>query len=188
MKNRNVIPTALMALLMIACCREETYEVIITGIESRVLTLDGVNFIEYDMQTPIDKEDLIIEITLNEVERIASSEHFKNKKTDAQVLKAAVVPCGDQIVIYKNRLESVKVEVLDSDNNDARIDITSQVIIQGTQKSISEYISENNPGIRGFLIELSDISNIPDRIEYEIEATLNDGTKINASNGIIAFN
>jgi hypothetical protein len=91
-------------------------------------------------------------------------------------------------VVFKNRIERIKVEVLDSNTNNERIDITNQVVIQGTRQSIAEYLSDNNPGLRGFLIELSDTRNIPDRIEYFIEATLDDGLRISSTGGIINFN
>jgi hypothetical protein len=62
------------------------------------------------------------------------------------------------------------------------------MVIQGTQQSIQEYLLENNPGIRGFAIEFSDTANLPDRITYAIEATLDDGQTIRTSGGTINFN
>jgi hypothetical protein len=174
--------------MLISCCGEETYEITITGMESRALISDGLNFIAFDTQKPIDKEALIIEVLITEVEEITSTEPFKKKITAAPVLEAAVVPCEDQVVVFKNRIERIKVEVLDSNTNNERIDITNQVVIQGTRQSIAEYLSDNNPGLRGFLIELSDTRNIPDRIEYFIEATLDDGLRISSTGGIINFN
>lgn len=186
-RSSNVFLLIFLMQLMVACCDEETYEVTITGMESRALISDGIDFIEFDTQNPIDKEELIIEVLITEVEEISSNEPFKKEKTAAPVLEAAVVPCEDQVVVFKNRIERIKVEVLDSNTNNERIDITNQVVIQGTRQSIAEYLSDNNPGIRGFLIEFSDTRNIPDRIEYFIEATLDDGLRISSTGGIINF-
>lgn len=188
MKNRNVIPMILMALLMSACCSEPTYEITITGMESRALISDGVNVMEFDKQNSIDKEEFIIEIDIIEQEKIVSIEPGNNKDRDTKVLRAAVVPCADQVLIYKNNIESIKVEILDVNKDNERIDITSQMVILDTQTSISQYVSENLQGVGGFLVQFSDTSNIPNRIEYVIEATLDDGTRINAMNGIITFN
>lgn len=185
--NRNVLLLLFLIQLITSCCNEDTYEVTITGLESRPLIVDGNNFIEFDDQTPIDKEDLIIDVLINEVEKIASSRLYKRNHRNSKVLEAAIVPCGDQIVVYKNKLESIKVEILDVNNDNERIDITNQLVIQGSQISISEYISENNQGIRSFFIAFSDTNNIPDRIEYIIEATLDDGLTISSSGGIINF-
>jgi hypothetical protein len=188
MKNGNIIPAILMTLLMIACCSEPTYEITIIDIESRALILDGINVIEFDKQNSIDKDEFVIEIDIIEQEEIASSEFLNHKDGDTKVSRAAVVPCADQVLIYKNNIKSIKVEVLDVGTDNERIDITNQLVIVGTQTSISQYISQNPQGIGYFLVQFSDTSNIPGRIEYVIEANLDDGTIINAMNGVIIFN
>jgi len=187
-KFKIVFVIILVAQLMIACCSEKTIEVTIAGMESRALISDGYSSTELDKQNSIDKDELIIDVDIIELEEIVSSETDHNKKEETKVLHAAVVPCADPEFTYKNRIESIKVEVLDSDNNNERIDITKQVVEVGTQTSISEYISQNTIGIGNFWIEFSDTTNIPDRIEYIIEAILDDGTKIDSRNGIINFN
>lgn len=184
MNIRNIVLLMLLAQLIIGCCDTNTYEVTISGLESRALIFDGNNPIVVDEQSPIDKEDLVIELLIAEFESIASSEQ---NRTDATVSKAAVVPCGDDEFIYLNKIDSVKVEILNSNNNE-RIDITNQLFVMGTNESISEYIPENSPGTRDFLMKLSNTSNIPNRIEYVIEATLDVGTKISSTGGIINFN
>jgi hypothetical protein len=173
---------------MIACCSEPTYEITIIGIESRALISDGINVMEFDKQNSIDKDEFTIEIDIIEQEKIVLSETGNHKGGDRKVLKAAVVPCADQVLIYKNNIQSIKVEILDINKDNERIDITNQMVILGTQTSISQYISQNPQGLGGFLVQFSDTSSIPSRIEYVIEATLDDGTKINAMNGIITFN
>jgi hypothetical protein len=184
MKIKNIITFILLAQLIIGCCDTNTYEVTISGLESRALIFDGNNPVEIDEKSPIDKEDLVIELLITELESIASSEQIK---TDVKVLKAAVVPCGDDEFIYSNKIESVKVEILNLNNNE-RIDITNQLVVLGTAESISEYIPSNSPGTRDYLMKLSDTSNIPNQIDYLIEATLNDGSKISSTGGTINFN
>jgi hypothetical protein len=175
--------------LMTACCNEETYEVTITGVETRALILDENGFFtEFDLQNPIDKEDLLIEVTFTEIEEIASIQGMDKKHTKDKVIEAAIVPCEDQVVVYKNSVESVRIEVVDLDNNNARIDITNQVVIEGSQISIADYINDFNPGLRVFAVELTDTSNLPDRIVYEIEAILDDGSRFTANSGTIPFN
>jgi hypothetical protein len=174
--------------ILFACCNEDTYEVTITGMESRALVLDGNNYKEFDVESPINKEDLLIEVLIIETERITSIEQSGESPKERKVVRAAVVPCGDQIVLFKNRIESFKVEITDPDNNSTSLDITEQLQVEGTDQSISEYIAENSPGIRGFLLEFSDISNIPDRIQYYLEATLDDGTKVSSEGRVVNFN
>ena len=100
---------------------------------------------------------------------------------------AAVVPCGDDEFNYLNRIESISVEIVNLDT-DELMDITNQLIVVGTNETISEFIPENSPSTRDFLIELSNTDNIPNRITYEIEATLDDGETISAIGGPINFN
>lgn len=189
MKIRRILPVVLLAQLMMACCNEPTYLITITGIESRALIFDQDNqAIEFDSQNPIGKDELLIDIRFIEKEKIASIEFGSSKRRSDKIQRAAVVPCGDQIVIYNNNIESIKVEVFDPNNDFERIDVTDQLVIQGTQTSISDYITQNPQGSGGFLFEFSDTSNIPDRIEYLIEATLDDGTKISTQSGLILFN
>jgi len=189
MKISNAISIILMAFLMISCCSEPTYEITIIGIETRALILDGGNHvIEFDKLNSIDKNEFIIEIDIIELEKIVSGEFIDHKNEDTKVLKAAVIPCADQVLIYKNNIDSIKVEILDVGNNNERIDVTNQLVILGTQTSISQYVSQQSQGIGDFLVQFSDTSNIPGRIEYVIEATLNYGTQIKAMNGTINFN
>lgn len=173
---------------MIACCDEETFEVRITGMESRALILDGINAVEVNSQNPIDKEDLILEASFIEVQELVTTGPSKQNKKEVEVMEAAVVPCSDPTFIYKNNIVSVKVEVLDVDNGNARTDITNQMVIQGTQLSIADYIAQSNPGIRNLLVQVADVTNIPNRIEYTIEATLDDGLILSSGGGIINFN
>lgn len=173
---------------MTACCKEKTYEVTITGMESRPLIADGDQFVEFDSQTSISKEALIIEVLIQEEEVIVLNALDKKNPGNIPVLEAAVVPCEDQIVVFTNQLTGIKVEVLDTDNGNARIDVTNQLIIEGSQTAISDYIAENTTGIGGFYMVFANTSNLPNRITYEIEATLDNGGSITASGGVINFN
>lgn len=176
--------------LMTACCNTDTYEITITDMESRPLVVDpNTGFaVEFDLQNPIDKEALLLEIRFIEFERITSNNSLSKDRNEQQVLDAAVVPCEDQIVVYNNRVLSMKVEVLDPDNQNVRTDITDQVVIEGSQTLLSDYIAQNGPDLGRLVIELSDTANIPDRISYVVEAVLDDGITITTSGGIINFN
>lgn len=186
MKIRNTILFILLTQLFVGCCDTNKIEINFSGLETRALVFDGINPVVVDEQNPIDKDDLVIELLINGSEEMASNQRFNKNKPDVKVLKAAVVPCGDDEFIYTNKIESVKVEILNSNNND-RIDIINQLLVLGTDELISEYIPENSPGRSEFLMKLSDTSNIPDQIVYVIEATLNDGIKISSTGGIINF-
>ncbi len=191
MKKFKVVLIILFAIpLMTACCNEDTYELTITGVETRAFILDENNArYEFDRQDPIDKSDLILAIEFTEVEEITSNQVLDKERTGVRVMDAAVVPyCEDQVLIYKNSVERVKIEIIDTENNNTKMDITDQFVVIGSQVSISQYISENIPGLRGFEVTLTDIRNIPDRIEYEIEVTLDDGSQVLASGGEIRFN
>ena len=183
-----VLLVILVAPLAVACCNEETYEITISGLETRTLIPQGTSFIEYDKHNSIDKDELFIELNFTEIEDIVSGERGNNKITGPAVLQAAVVPCPDQVLIYTNRVERITVEVLDADNNNERLDVTDQMVVQGTEISLSEFIAQSEGLIGDFLIGLSDTANIPDRIIYTIEATLDDGAKLESSDGIINFN
>lgn len=187
-KNLYLIFLFLGLITFYSCCNEETVEVTITGIETRALILDGNNLIDVDAQNSINKEDLIMEVQILETEVIASLNKFQKKSSDSNVLESAVVPCGDQIFIYKNRIESIRVDILDVDNNNQRIDVTNQLVIRGSQQTISEFLSENNEGLRDFYLMFADVSNIPGRIEYDINVTLSDGLTYSVTEGIINVN
>lgn len=188
MITRIVITIFLIALLMSGCCNEKTYEVTITGLESRAWIFDGISLTEFDIQNSINKEVLVIELDIIDVETIVSNELENNKNSKTKVLKAAVVPCEDQVVVFKNNIISIKVEILDVNNANERIDVTNQLVIQGSQTTIPQFIAENPQGISDLFVQFSDTSNLPDRMDYEIEATLDDGSTINTMNGTINFN
>jgi hypothetical protein len=62
------------------------------------------------------------------------------------------------------------------------------MVVQGTDSSLSEAIAQSEGLLTDFLIGFSDTSNIPDRIVYVIESTLDDGTVLESRDGIISFN
>ena len=169
--------------LLTACCDDETIEITITGMESRALTLDGFRFVEIDNQTPINKEDLILEVLFTQVQGVASCACHQK-----QVLTAAVVPSCDPEIVYTQSIETFTVALLDVDNNNARIDITDRVVIEGTQLSVFDFIANSSPAIENLLLELSDTNNLPNRVTYVVEASLSDGTEISTTGGIIQFN
>lgn len=187
MNTRNIFLLILLTYLVIGCCDTNTYEVTISGLESRALLFDGDIPVVVNEENPIAKEDLVIEVLINEFETIASNEKRNTANPNRKILRAAVVPCGDDEFNYLNRIESISVEIINLDT-DELMDITNQLIVVGSNETISEFIPENSPGTRDFLIELSNTDNIPNRITYEIEATLDDGVTISSIGGPINFN
>lgn len=175
-------------LIMTGCCSTDTYEITITGVESRALILQDNNFVEFDEQNPIEREDFFIEIQITEMETIASNTLSKQSDSDITVLEGAVVPCEDQFVEFINQVESIRVDLIDVDNGNLSTDITDQLLVQGTQQSVVDYVSEYGPGIGGFLVDLSQVTSIPDRISYSIEGTTDDGLVFTTTSGIIQFN
>lgn len=184
---RKVILLLFLTQLIIGCCDTNTFEVTITGLETSPLLFDGNIPVVVDEESTIAKEDLVIEVLITEFETIASNEKRNTDNPNRKVLRAAVVPCGDDEFNYLNKIESISVEILDLDT-DERMDITNQLIVVGTNEAISGFIPENSPGTRDFLIELSNMENIPNRITYEIEATLDDGVTISSIGWPINFN
>ena len=186
------IRIALMLFISVAfmtsCCDEGTYQITITGLESEILEKDGNTLSPFDLQNTIAKEDFVISVRFEENEVLISKNSFQKKKSDAEVLNAAVVPCGDATFVYTNKIQSVKVEILDSNNGNARIDITDQLKIFGSNESLTDYVAENKDWLRDFLIDFSDTSNIPNRIEYDVQITLDDGLVVSSAGGIINFN
>ena len=187
-KIKNLLLLSLLIICVSACCDTDTYEVTVTGVESRALILQDNNFVEFDEQNPINREDFFIEVEFTETEMIVSNTLSKPSDADITVLESAVVPCEDQVVEFINQVESIRVDLIDIDNGNSSSDITDQLLVQGTQQSLADYISGNGPGIGGFLIDLSQLISIPDRISYSIEVTTDDGLVFNTTSGIIQFN
>lgn len=165
------------------CCDTNSYDVLISGLETRALIFDGNDQIIIDEQTSIDKEDLVIELLINEFEEIALSEEAEAK---VKVAAMAVVPCGDDEYIITNNIESVTVEIIDLSSNE-RIDVTDQLVILNLDEFISDYISRNSQEKSNFFMSFSDITDVPDSIDYRIEAILDSGSKISTTGGAIYF-
>ena len=60
--------------LITGCCDTNTFEVAITGLETRALLFNENNPVVVDEETPIAKDDLGIELLINEFETVASNE------------------------------------------------------------------------------------------------------------------
>ncbi|MAD96360.1 MAG: hypothetical protein CMB99_03440 [Flavobacteriaceae bacterium] len=173
--------------LLTACCSEEVYRVSITGLQTRSLLLDGNRFVDFDKQNPIDKEDLLLEVTINELEELTLNER-QEKLRKPRVQLAAVVPCPDPQFIYTHQIENVRVTLFDLDNNNNAIDVTSNIIIYGSQQSLADYISENPVGLRDLLLDFSNTTSLPNRMNYLVKATLDDGTTVEVTGDEISFN
>jgi hypothetical protein len=187
-KIKHVSILILLIVCLSACCDSDTYEVTVTGVESRALVLQDNSFVEFNEQIPINREDFFIEVRFTETEMIVSNTLSKQNDSDITVLEGAVVPCEDQIVEFINQVESIRVDLIDVDSGNSSSDITDQLLVQGTQQSVADYVSEFGPGIGKFLIDLSQVSSIPGRISYSIEVTTDDGLVFTTTSGIIQFN
>ena len=187
-KIKNVPILLLLIACLIACCDTDNYEVTVTGVESRALILQDNSYVEFDEQNPINREDFFIEVRFTETEVIVSNTLSKQEDSDITVLEGAVVPCEDQFVEFINQVESIRVDLIDVDNGNSSSDITDQLLVQATQQSVADYVSEFGPGIGGFLIDLSQVTSIPDRIRYSIEVTTDDSQVFTTTSGIIQFN
>jgi hypothetical protein len=173
--------------LFVACCSEETFEVTITGFDSKAYIVVDNQFVAVEEATPINKEDLLVSTQFVEDQVLISDVRYQKKKSDVEVAQAAI-SCPDPVFINTNELLSVKVEVIDVDNGNTRIDVTDQVVVVGTNESVEEFLLER-PWSRDFQVEFSgDTSNIPNRIRFAVEGTLDDGTVVNSEIGIINFN
>ena len=173
---------------MISCCDQETFEITFTGIESRTFVEENNALVEFGQQDLIDKEDLVIAVDLLETQVLISEVRFQKKQSDVQVAQAAVVPCADPEITYANRLQSIIVEVIDVENGNTRIDVSDQILVRGFNQSLTEFITLNGLGISDFELIFSDTTNIPNRIEYVVEATFEDNSVFSVTGGIINFN
>ena len=187
-KIKNLLLLSLLIICVSACCDTDTYELSISGVESRALIQQDNNFVEFDLQNPINREDFFIEIQLTETETIVNNTLSKQKESDITVLEAAVVPCEDQVLVYKNYLESIRVDLIDVDNGNTSMDITDQLLLAGTDQYLIDNITGAPPGVSGYLVDLSQVISIPDRISYSIEVTTDDGLVFTTTSGIIQFN
>lgn len=106
---KKVLLGILAAPLAVACFDENTFEITISGMESRPLIAQDGSFIEVDLQNSIDKDELVLEVVFTEIEDLVSGEGKGNKKGGPGVLEAAIVPCPYQVLIYTNRVESIRV-------------------------------------------------------------------------------
>jgi hypothetical protein len=184
---RKIFLLLFLTQLITGCCDTNTFEVAITGLETGALLFDGNTPVVVEEENPIAKEDWVIEVLITRFETIVSNEKRNTDNSNRKILRAAVVPCGDDEFNYLNKIESISIEILNLDT-DERMDITNQLVVVGTDETISEFIKATSPGTGDFLIELSSTNNLPNRITYEIEAALDDGVTISAIGGPINFN
>ena len=170
----------------VSCCNNNTYEVTISGIESRPLLFDNNIPVIVDEKNTINKEDLVFELIIKESELIVSNKsHIKEKSL--QVFEASVIPCGDNEFIYTNKIIDIKVEILDIETNQT-IDVTNRLVIYNSDQFITSYIKENSYGLRNYYFKFSDINDLPNKIEYNINVHLDDGNIFNSEGVTINFN
>jgi hypothetical protein len=176
--------------LLISCCDEQSFEYTVTSASTRTLILDtnnGFSFIEVDDQQAIDKEDLIIEVLFQgNIVQVADVVH-EMRKVGIQSTYAAI-DCEDPTIIYNNRVQSI--EVIAIDVNNLETDVTNDLVIQGSQQSIADYISESFviSVADGIIVEFNDVSNLQSQAVFRIRATLDDNTVIETTTNQVNFN
>jgi hypothetical protein len=175
---------------LISCCNNQTLEYTVTGVTTRTLILDtnnGFSFIEISDQQAIDKEDLIIDIQfggtsievaglLNEVGELGMQSAY------------AAIDCEDQTIVYNNRVQSVEITAIDVNN--VETDVTNDLVIQGSQQSIADYINESFviSVFDGIVVEFNDVTNLSSQAVFRIRATLDDNTIVETTTNQVNFN
>lgn len=184
-----IVFVAIFSLQLIAsCCKEEVYEYTVTGVSSRTLTLNGINFIEITDQDVIDKEDLQLEVVFQGTEVLISELINKISKVGFQSAYASI-DCPDPIINYKNQVVQVEIVAIDINNNNAEVNVTNDLVISGGQTTIAEYLSINSPNVRdGFVVEFNDVSNLPSQAEFKIKAYLDNNTIVETVTNQVNFN
>lgn len=188
MKQKVIIVLALFysIQMIVSCCPMETFEHVIRGATSRTLVLEENRFTEISGQDPINKEDLILEVLLQGDRLNISSLMHEFKKLGPQSAYAAI-DCEEPTIVFRNRLD--RVEIFAVDINNAEVDITGDLVMQGSDQSINEYVSENLLSIfDGFLVEFNNVDNLPAVASFKIQLFLDDGGVIEIETNAINFN
>lgn len=175
---------------LISCCDDKTYEYTITSVTTRTLQLDtsnGFSFLDVDDQQAIDKEDLIIEVLFQGNIVQVADVLYEVSKAGMQSTYAAI-DCEEPAIIYNNRVQSV--EVIAIDVNNLETDVTNDLVIQGSQQSIADYIAESFviSVADGFLVEFNDVTNLSSQAVFRIRATLDDNTVVQVTTNQVNFN
>lgn len=188
MRQKIVITLALIYSIqfIISCCPNETYQNTVTGVSSRTLILDGINFVEVTNQDTINKEDLLLEVLLQGSQVLSSV--FKDVKKIGFQSSYASIDCEDFTINYINRVESIEVIAIDVSDN-SEVNVTNDVVAEGTQQSLTQYILENNPSVNdGLLVDFSNTNNLPSQAEFRIRVLLNDNTVVETTTNQVNFN
>lgn len=171
---------------IISCCPNETFQNTITGVSSRTLILDGINYVEVTNQDTIDKEDLLLEILMQGNQVLSSV--FKDVKKIGFQSSYASIDCEDATIVYLNRVSGIEVIAIDLSDN-SEVDITNDLVADGTQQSLAEYILDNNPSVNdGLLADFSNLSNLPSQGEFRIRVLLDDNTVVETTTNQVNFN
>ncbi len=170
-----------------SCCPNHTLEYTVTGVTSRNLILNGIHFVEVDGQTSINKEDLLLEVLFTGTESKIGSILNEISKVGIQSIYASI-DCEDVTVVYKNKIQSIAIFVRDLANNGIETEITNDLVIEGSQKTIADYIRENNPNVHdGILIDFKNTNNLPNQAEFIIRTFLDDSRIIETTTNRVNF-
>jgi hypothetical protein len=171
---------------IVSCCPDGTIENTIRGVSSRTLVLDQNIFVEVSGQDPINKEDLILEVLLTGDQINLGSTMNELKKLGMPSAYAAI-DCDDQTIVYKNQVNDISIFAVDE--NSADVDITGDLVIQGTDVSIASYLSDHLLSVfDGFVVEFNNTDNLPNVASFRIEVALDDGNTVVTETNTINFN
>ena len=139
-----------------------------------------------DQQT-INKEDLIIEVLL-EGTSIQIASLMKDVRKLGMQSTYASIDCEDATLVYANQIASVEIIAIDV-NSFNETDVTNDLVIQGADQNIADYVSNNIlTAFDGFIVEFSDVTNVPTQARFRINITLDDNTVVETTTNQVNFN
>ena len=118
---------------VISCCPDETYEYTFNGVDSTMYILEDNQFVEVLPQDTVNKEDLLIDISM-EIDRVLVSEVWEEvNKLGIQSMYASI-DCFGPTINYTNSIQSIEVVAIDANNQE--VDVTNDLIVQGSNASV----------------------------------------------------
>lgn len=188
MRQKIVIILALFysIQLIVSCCPEETIENTIRDVSFTPFILEDNRFVEVTESDMIDKEDLLLDIILRGDQINVASLKKELSKLGTQSAHASI-DCDDPTFIFKNRINSIEIFAVDTNNADT--EITGDLVIMGSNQSITDYVSENLLTVfDSFSGDFSNTNNLPATASFRIELFLDDGMTVITETNQINFN
>lgn len=172
---------------LISCCPDEVYEYTFNGVNSVMYTLNDNQFVEVLPQDTVNKEDLLIDITM-EIDRVLVSEVWQEiNKLGIQSTYAAI-DCFGPTINYVNSIESIEVIAVDANNQE--VDVTNDLIVQGNNVSIAEFLSFADSVYfqERFELQFGDVTNLSSEATFRIRITLTDNVVLETVTNQVNFN